>query len=184
MDRRALGSRVREARELAGLSQHAAAEALGLPHTAVTQIEAGNRSLSTLELSQLAALLRRPVGWFLRNTEDVDEDLLVVLHRVSAELSQSVLSAGQEASGEALLHALGLSDELATPMEENRGSRELRNQVALLAFDAFRAAEISRGRLLDIGRLIGINGRTLLKLAEVAETEQPVPCAIRGPSSS
>lgn len=411
MDRKALGRRVREARELAGLSQQAAAETLGLPRTAVTQIEAGNRSVSTLELSQLAGLLRRPVGWFLRDTEDADEDLLVILHRVAAGLGEAsevrdavdrcvhicreaaalrtllgheqqegppsypepaprttgeavrqgervaeqerrrlglgsapivdltglisdqgiwtatsplpdpmsglflqhaslgiailvnashaysrqrfslaheyahalfdrdrvvgvssaenrserieqranafaaaflmpqagieeelrrlgkgqpartdqyvfdvategairgqlrsaprsqaigfhdvariayafgvsyqaaayrlqslrylspgaaVLSAEQEASGRALLRALELFDELEAPMEARRGSRELRNQVALLAFDAFQAGEISRGRLLDLGRLIGIDGRKLLQLAETVEAE-------------
>ncbi len=411
MDHKTLGRRVREARELAGLSQQAAADALALQRTAVTQIEAGKRSVSTLELSQLASLLRRPVGWFLRDTKDEDEDLLVVLHRVASGLSQAsevrdavdrcvhicreaaalrallgleqqegppsypekapkttgeavrqgervaeqerrrlglghapivdligliadqgiwtatsplpdsmsglflqhsslgmailinashafsrqrfslaheyahalldrdrvvgvssaensserieqranafaaaflmpqagideelrrlgkgqptrtdqyvfdvategaihgqmrpaprsqaigfqdvariaqvfgvsyraaayrlqslrylppasaVLSAAQEASGKAFLRALGLFDELETPMAENRGSRELRGQVALLALDAFQAGEISRGRLLDLGRLIGIDGAMLLQLAEAAEVE-------------
>ena len=45
-----LGPRLRDAREKRGLSQQAVAEALGLPRTAVTNIETGNRSLSTKAL--------------------------------------------------------------------------------------------------------------------------------------
>ena len=51
-----LGRRLRVAREARGLSQEAVAEALGLPRTAITQMEAGNRSVSTLELAKLAGL--------------------------------------------------------------------------------------------------------------------------------
>jgi len=53
-----LGGRLRSAREQRGLSQQAVAEALSLQRTAITNIETGNRSVSTLELARLAALYR------------------------------------------------------------------------------------------------------------------------------
>ena len=55
-----LGSRLRRARESRGLSQQAAAQALDLPRTAVTQLEAGSRSVSTLELTRLSELYLHP----------------------------------------------------------------------------------------------------------------------------
>ncbi len=71
-----LGRRLRMAREDRGLSQQAVADALGLPRTAVTQLEAGKRSVSTLELSRFSELYLCPVADFLQ--EGVrDEDVLV-----------------------------------------------------------------------------------------------------------
>ena len=78
-----LGRRLRSAREARGLSQQAVADALGLPRTAVTGLEAGNRSVSTLELTKLSEVYLRPVGDFLHEgTREEDEDVLVALHRV------------------------------------------------------------------------------------------------------
>ena len=59
-----LGRRLREARENCGLSQQVAADSIGIPRTAVTQLEAGNRAVSTLELAQLAELYKQPVANF------------------------------------------------------------------------------------------------------------------------
>ena len=47
MNAKDLGRRLRSAREARGLSQQAVAHALSLPRTAVTQLEAGSRSVST-----------------------------------------------------------------------------------------------------------------------------------------
>lgn len=57
---------------------------LGLRRTAVTRIEAGKRTVSTLELSRLARIYNRPVACFLEETaEDADpgEYLLAALRR-------------------------------------------------------------------------------------------------------
>ena len=62
-----LRQRLRHARKGAGFSQQQAASALGLPRTAVTQMEGGGRAISTLELTQLAALYGRPPAWFMRD---------------------------------------------------------------------------------------------------------------------
>ena len=81
---RDLGSRLADARKVARLSQAEVAAAVGLDRTAITRIENGERKLDSLELVRIAALLRRPLEWFLapqlpavvsrrRSREPVDE---------------------------------------------------------------------------------------------------------------
>ena len=76
-----LSRRLRDARVARGLSQQAVAEVVGVSRSAITQIEAGKRSVSTLELARLASCYRRPVTSFLADDEE-HEDILVALHRV------------------------------------------------------------------------------------------------------
>jgi Zn-dependent peptidase ImmA (M78 family) len=52
--------------------------------------------------------------------------------------------------------------------EADQRPNELRLQIARLAMEAYRREEISRGRLLEIGRQIEIPGPTLIELAEAA----------------
>lgn len=84
-----LSIRLRKARENRGISQQTAAEFLSIPRTAITQIEAGNRSVSTLELTKFAKLYRYPISYFLDETEPQEEDIGVMLFRAAPELSQS-----------------------------------------------------------------------------------------------
>ena len=87
MDANELGRRLRAARESRGLSQQAAADALDLPRTAITQMEAANRAVSTLELSKLAQLYVYPAAAFLE--EDAwSEDIFVALLRVAPGLER------------------------------------------------------------------------------------------------
>ena len=85
MDLVDLSRRLRDARVARGLSQQAVAEVVGVPRSAITQIEAGKRSVSTLELARLASCYRRPVTSFLAADEE-HEDILVALHRVAPGL--------------------------------------------------------------------------------------------------
>ena len=100
-----LGPRLRDAREKRGLSQQAVAEALGLPRTAVTNIEAGNRSLSTTELTRLASLYDRPVASFLEDEATTLDDASVILLRALQQASN-----GPEFRG-AIDHVLNLCRE-------------------------------------------------------------------------
>ncbi len=81
-----LGKRLKKAREDRGFTQEAAASELGIPRTAVVQLEAGNRSISTLELSQFADLYSRPIAEFFSDgplTENMEEDPILAIHRVT-----------------------------------------------------------------------------------------------------
>jgi len=81
-----LGARLRNARLNRGITQEAAAEAIGVPRTAVVHIEAGNRSISTLELALLADLYGRPIADFFSEspfTNAHEEDVLSALHRIA-----------------------------------------------------------------------------------------------------
>jgi len=84
IDLATLGRRLKEARQNCGVTQENAADTIGVPRTAIVHIEAGNRSVSTLELAELAKLYRRPISEFFAE-EVQEEDFLVALRRLSAE---------------------------------------------------------------------------------------------------
>lgn len=89
MNPKELTTRLRNAREAQGISQQQAAEAIGLPRTAITQIEAGNRSVSTLELTKLAKLYRHSISYFLDEKPESEEDLDKMLYRAKSSLDKS-----------------------------------------------------------------------------------------------
>ena len=63
-DRKALGERLREAREYLGFSQDQVATFLGVARSALSLMETGQRKVDALELKKLAGLYKRPVGFF------------------------------------------------------------------------------------------------------------------------
>lgn len=63
-DRKALGERLREAREYLGFSQDQVATFLGVSRSALSLIETGQRKVDALELKKLAGLYKKPVGYF------------------------------------------------------------------------------------------------------------------------
>lgn len=85
---RALGERLRSAREYLGLSQHEVSELLGVSRPAVTQMEAGRRKVSTLELREFARLYRRPYEWLVgENDDEPADDVTQALYRTTRDLS-------------------------------------------------------------------------------------------------
>lgn len=62
--RQELGERLKEAREYVGLKQEDVAKKLGIPRSALSNVEAGARKVDAIELAQLAKLYLRPVAWF------------------------------------------------------------------------------------------------------------------------
>lgn len=60
-----LANRLRDAREFANLSQGFVAEQTGIPRTAISEIERGQRKVESLELKRLAAVYRMPIDYFL-----------------------------------------------------------------------------------------------------------------------
>lgn len=84
IDHDCLANRLKVARVNSGLTQDQAARDLELPRTAIVQIEAGNRSVNTLELSKFAALYRRTIASFFESTsEESEEDALISLFRAA-----------------------------------------------------------------------------------------------------
>ena len=64
-DRQRLGARLREARNYLGFKQEEVASALGIPRTALSDIESGQRKVDAIELQRLAKLYRQDVSSFL-----------------------------------------------------------------------------------------------------------------------
>lgn len=60
-----IASRLRLAREQAGLSQNQAAKLLGLQRPAISEIEAGRRKISADEIAQLSEIYDVDVSWLL-----------------------------------------------------------------------------------------------------------------------
>jgi Zn-dependent peptidase ImmA (M78 family)/DNA-binding XRE family transcriptional regulator len=82
-DQQQLGQRVADARIEAQLTQADLAAAIDLDRTAVAKIEAGVRRVSAVELARIAAVLGRPLDWFL-----VEGPQAVVSRRTDAAAGQ------------------------------------------------------------------------------------------------
>lgn len=67
---RALGERLREAREYVGLSQEVVASALQIPRPSVSAMESGKRKVSMIELRHLARIYKRPYAYFLGEEDE------------------------------------------------------------------------------------------------------------------
>jgi transcriptional regulator with XRE-family HTH domain len=65
-----VAERIREARKLAGLSQKQVADILGLHRPSVSEIEAGNRRVTAVELAKLAEIFDVSVAWLLGGVPD------------------------------------------------------------------------------------------------------------------
>lgn len=85
-----LGRRIREAREYLGLSQEFVADQLAIPRPSVSAMETGKRKVGSLELKELARLLKRPVSYFLgEDDHEVEsEETFRVLYRTARALSE------------------------------------------------------------------------------------------------
>ena len=79
-DRVKLGARLREAREYISLSQGVVATHLGIPRSALSQIESGRRRIDALELKRIAELYKQPVSYFTGEISAVTEPNKDVAH--------------------------------------------------------------------------------------------------------
>jgi transcriptional regulator with XRE-family HTH domain len=73
-DQQKIAERLRAARTTLGLSQQDVADKLGIPRTAVSDIETAVRKVSAVELGRMARLYRRSVQWLLGVEDDVPAD--------------------------------------------------------------------------------------------------------------
>lgn len=73
-DRNIIASRIRSAREMAGLSQAQVAKLLGLHRPSVSEMEAGRRRVSAGELSKLSEIYSIDLDWLTGSESKSDED--------------------------------------------------------------------------------------------------------------
>ena len=88
-ERSEMARRLKEAREYLELPQDDVARELGVPRTAISLMESGQRKVEALELQKLARLYQRPVGYFT-GEEAADVDLppqVAHLARAASKLS-------------------------------------------------------------------------------------------------
>jgi len=85
-----LGARLREIREYLGISQQNVASATGIPRSAVSDIERGQRKVDSLELRKLSKLYRYPVSYLLgeSGTEEEAAAPVTALARVFDDLAE------------------------------------------------------------------------------------------------
>ena len=85
--RKILAERLRDAREYLGFSQEEVSKYLGIPRTALSNIENAQRGVDATELSKLAKLYKRSISELTGEEEiDVDQDIQHIA-RQAAELS-------------------------------------------------------------------------------------------------
>ncbi|MGH8210795.1 MAG: helix-turn-helix domain-containing protein [Steroidobacteraceae bacterium] len=87
LTREQLGQRIRGARESCGLTQEQLAEPARLSRVAIGQIEAGTRSVSSLELDRIAHAVGRDIKSFFA-AAFVERDALSALFRSDTELAE------------------------------------------------------------------------------------------------
>ncbi len=84
-----LAERLRGAREACGVTQQQAADALGVPRTALSKIESGTRAVSTLELTRLVDLYAFPASYFLAEGDGAPpEGVVQLLLRAIPEMTR------------------------------------------------------------------------------------------------
>jgi transcriptional regulator with XRE-family HTH domain len=86
---RRLGERLKKQREYLGMSQQHVAECTGIPRSAVSDIERGQRKVDAVELTKFARLYQCPVSWLLDEDEQasVDTHALAFFARKFSHLS-------------------------------------------------------------------------------------------------
>lgn len=88
-DQDALALRLKEVREYLGLSQQYVTSVTGIPRSAISEIERGNRKVDSLELRKLSRLYQVPPSYLLGiDAPDAGPtDIPVALGRVLTELT-------------------------------------------------------------------------------------------------
>lgn len=91
-ERLAMAQKLRECREYLGLSQDEVSTHLGIPRTALSNIENGQRKVDAIELHKLSVLYNRPINHFTGgNDHDFVPEEVKHLARTASELSKNDL---------------------------------------------------------------------------------------------
>jgi len=92
------------------------------------------------------------------------------LRHVTAAEAETLRTPAMQEAGRNYLRTLELFDDIEGIDSPRRGTRELRGRIAHLSIEAYRRGEISRGRLLDLSKMLEMEGRQLFDLAEIARS--------------
>ena len=164
-----LARRLKEAREGSRITQDQAAEALGLQRTAIVHIEAGNRSVSTIELAQLAKLYHRDIStFFAEDPVSSEEGALVALYRVDhdfrdnpevkANVTRCIEICREGAQLEAILDLSRPSGPPAHTLVPPRSSAEAIRQGDLVAIEERKRISMGDTPIPDMADLISAQG--------------------------
>lgn len=86
-DKAEIAKRIRDARELSGLSQGQAAKKLGMHRPTISEIEAGRRNVKADELRAFAELYGVEISWLANETvgnQKVDKAILAAARELSS----------------------------------------------------------------------------------------------------
>lgn len=163
-----LARRLRAARKACHITQAKAAGALGIPRSAVSQIEAGQRGVSGLELHRLAQLYSRDVGDFLEDRFE-ESNPVTAMFRAHPELRESpAATASLRLCGElnrevANLHELleldrGISTIPEYPLRAPTSKWNAVQQGRAAAEKERRRLDLGIAPLPDVANLLGAQG--------------------------
>lgn len=163
-----LARRLRNARKACHITQAKAARALGIPRSAVSQMETGQRGVSGLELHQLAQLYQRDVRDFLEDRFE-ETNPVTAMFRAHPELRgspaamQSLRRCGEFHRELVNLHeVLGVHGRLATipayslPTPKSKWNAVQQGRAA--AEDERRRLDLGIAPLPDVTDLLGAQG--------------------------
>lgn len=101
-------------------------------------------------------------NWFGVSYHSVVYRLLNLRHLSNPEFRKLLT---QEHLGRKYLKTITQPEDDPESKERDQQDHDLRHDIAYLALEAYRRAEISRGRILELSRLLDLDGDTLLRLA-------------------
>lgn len=164
-----LAQRLKEARESNRVTQEQAAEALGIQRTAIAHIEAGNRSVSTIELATLAKLYQRDIASFFSETGAMAEDeALVTLYRVDADfrdnaavkenVERCIDICREGAQLESILDLSRRSGPPAYPLDAARNASEAVQQGEWVATEERKRISMGDSPIQDLADLLAAQG--------------------------
>jgi len=163
-----LGLRIRAARDACGMTQDEVGKHLELSRPTIVQIEAGNRSVSSLELSKLAHLFGRDLREFVAESFAEDQDALAALFRADAEV------AGQPAVMARLRECMAIGREITTLERLVGVDRDLMTAATYqLPTPASRWEAIQQGMRVaeEERRRLGLGAGPLPPLTELLESQ-------------
>lgn len=89
--RAAIATRLRAAREQAGLSQGQVATLLGLQRPSISELEAGRRRVSGEELTRFAEIYNVSISWLMKDESEVSDPAVELAARELAKLRKEDL---------------------------------------------------------------------------------------------